>query len=140
MSERSSAADSGPSKRPAARGPVQIDFGGAHVVRLSPVPNGRWDRRRYMRAIGRWLTRHRGSYDLVCVFGLKHEAYAAVRAAGDDVPVVLRPERSGSRGDCFWQLDASGGRRIKSQCMGAAAFLGATPLLEAELKAAGCTS
>ncbi len=122
---------------PGARGPGEIDFAGARVVRLSPVPEGRWDRLRHLRATGRWLAGHRDDYQLVYVFGLKHEARAALRAVGDRVPVVLRPEQSGSRGDCFWQLDEPGGRRIKSGCMRAAAFVGATPLLEAELKAAG---
>jgi glycosyltransferase involved in cell wall biosynthesis len=90
-----------------------------------------------LRAIRRWFTEHQDEYDLVYVFGLKHEACAALRAVGDRVPVVLRPEQSGPWGDCLWQLDASGGRRIKGECVKAAALVGATPLLEAELQAAG---
>ena len=119
------------------QGPTRIVYGGAEVVRVAPPPQRSWDTWRYTRAIRRWLTEHRDGYDLVYVFGLRHEAYAALRAVGAQVPVVLRPERSGPRGDCFRQLDASGGRRIKSECMKAAALVGATPLLEAELKAAG---
>jgi len=119
------------------RGPAEIVYGGTQVIRLGPPPKGSWGTWRYMRAIRRWLTEHQGQYDLVYVFGLKHEAYAALRAVGDRVPVVLRPEQSGPRGDCFWQLEASGGRRIKRECMKAAALVGATPLQEAELKAAG---
>jgi len=119
------------------QGPTGIVYGGAQVVRLAPPPKGSWGTWRYMRAIRRWFTEHQGQYDLVYGFGLKHEAYAALQAVGDRVPVVLRPEQSGPRGDCFWQLDASGGRRIKGECMKAAALVGATPLLEAELKAAG---
>jgi glycosyltransferase involved in cell wall biosynthesis len=106
-------------------------------VRLGPPPKGTWATWRYTRAIRRWLAEHEGQYDLVYVFGLRHEAYAALRAVGDRVPVVLRPEQSGPRGDCFWQLDAPGGRRIKRECMKAAALVGATPLQEAELQAAG---
>jgi len=119
------------------RGPAEIVYGGAQVVRLAPPPDGSWATWRYTRAIRRWLAEHRGDYDLVYAFGLKHEAYAALRAVGDRVPVALRPEHSGPRGDCFWQIDASAGRRIKAECMKAAALVGATRLQEAELQAAG---
>jgi glycosyltransferase involved in cell wall biosynthesis len=119
------------------RGPASFSYGGARVVRLAPPPEGSWGTWRYTRAIRRWLAQHQGDYDLVYVFGLKDEAQAALRAAGERLPVVLRPERSGPAGDCFWQIDSSGGRRIKAECMKAAALVGATRLLEAELQAAG---
>ncbi len=119
------------------RWPSTISFHEVPVVRLPHAPQGGWKTLRYVRSLGAWLKEHRDRYDLVYVSGLKHEACAAVQAAGGDVPVVLRAETSGRAGDCLWQLDALFGKRIKRECMKAAAFVGPSRLAEAELKAAG---
>ena len=51
--------------------------------------------------------------------------------------MVLRAEHVGRHGDCLWQLDAACGRRIKRQCMEAAALVAPTLAAQRELEAAG---
>ncbi len=119
------------------RWPPEITVCDVPVVRLARPP-GRWrDTNRYMRSIARWLRRNQGRFDLVCVSRLRCEAYAALKAVGKEVPVVLRAEVAGRSGDCVWQLEASGGRRIKQECMKAAALVGPSRAIERELIAAG---
>ena len=119
------------------RWPVEITVRDVPVVRLARPP-GRWrDTNRYMRSIARWLRRNRGRFDLVYVSRLRCEAYAALKAVGKEVPVVLRAEAAGRWGDCVWQLDAGGGRRIKQECMKAGALVGPSRVIERELIAAG---
>ena len=118
--------------------PREIVRHGAHVIRI-PQPRwryyGTW---RYQRGLAAWLRRHREDYDLVYVSMLKHDAYAALGVARKlNVPVVLRAEGAGVTGDCFWQLDANFGRRIKSRCLRADAFIAPSRAIENELIAAG---
>lgn len=117
--------------------PELITFHELPVVRLPHPAEGGWRTFRHIRALARWLQRNRDGYDLVYVSGLKHEAYAAVRAVGGRVPVVLRAEGAGRQGDCLWQLHQRCGRRIKGQCVKAAAFVGPSRAIERELQAAG---
>lgn len=117
--------------------PPEVTVRDVPVVRVARPP-GRWrDTNRYMRSIARWLRRNRGRFDLVCVSRLRCEAYAALKAVGREVPVVLRAESAGRLGDCVWQLEASGGRRIKQECMKAGALVGPSRAIERELIAAG---
>ncbi len=120
-----------------ANWPERIVFHELPVVRLPPPERRGWRTVRYVRAVARWLRRNERNYDLVYVSGLRHEAYAAVRAVGGRVPVVLRAERAGRCGDCLWQIEASGGRRIKERCMRGAAFVGPSRAVYRELQAAG---
>jgi glycosyltransferase involved in cell wall biosynthesis len=117
--------------------PARITFHELPVVRLPHPPQDGWKTFRYTRALARWLKQHQDAYDLVYVSGLRHEAYAALRALRGRLPVVLRAERAGRWGDCLWQIEASCGRRIKQRCMGAAAFVGPSRAAERELQAAG---
>jgi glycosyltransferase involved in cell wall biosynthesis len=69
---------------------------------------------------------------------LKHSAYATLGVAKQlQFPVVLRAEGAGLTGDCFWQLDANFGRRIKARCQRADAFVAPSRAIENELVAAG---
>jgi glycosyltransferase involved in cell wall biosynthesis len=117
--------------------PAQITFHELPVVRLPPPGERGLRTLRYMRALAGWLKQHQDAYDLVYVSGLKHEAYATLRAVGRCVPVVLRAEKAGRCGDCLWQIEAGCGRRIKDRCMKAAAFVGSSRALHRELQAAG---
>ena len=122
--------------------PAEIYYHGVPVVRLPHAPQNRWKTFRYVRSLARWLLNHREHYDLVYVSMLKHDAYTVIRAlrrcaAVRRVPVVLRPAAAGRHGDCLWQLDAPCGRRIKRECMKAAAFVGSSRAIERELQAAG---
>ena len=74
---------------------------------------------------------------MVYVSQLQQEAYAALRAVRRRMPVLLRAERVGRRGDCLWQIDASCGRRIKRECMAAAGVAAPTRAVQRELEAAG---
>ena len=107
------------------------------MIRLANPSLLGWGTFRYMRALERWLRRREGQYDLVYVSMLKHDAYAALGAAGGRVPVVLRAEAAGASGDCMWQLDANFGRRIKRRCMKADAVIGPSRAVERDLIAAG---
>jgi len=118
--------------------PREIMHHGVRVIRI-PQPAwrfyGTW---RYQRGLAAWLTAHRGEYDLAYVSMLKHSAYATLGVAQRlGFPVVLRAEGAGLTGDCFWQLEANFGRRIKARCLKADAFLAPSRAIERELVAAG---
>ena len=121
--------------------PAEIAYHGIPVVRLDPPPRGRWSTWRWTRGLARWVRRHAGQFDQLCVFGLMHEARAAVqaaaKAAGAQIPVVLVPERTGWHGDCFRQVRMSGGQGIKRACLRARALVAGSPAARRELEAAG---
>ncbi len=117
--------------------PARVTYRDASVIRLTNPSLRGWGTYRYMRALERWLRQQSGEYDLVYVSMLKHDAYAAIGAAGRRVPVVLRAEGAGSSGDCIWQLEANFGRRIKRRCTKADAVIGPSRAIERELIAAG---
>ncbi|MBX3415901.1 MAG: glycosyltransferase family 4 protein [Pirellulales bacterium] len=118
--------------------PRTVEHQGVRVERL-PQPRIRWlGTWRYLRALDDRLQSAADEIDLIYVSMLKHDAYAAVRAARRmGVPVVLRAEGAGATGDVHWQLEANFGRRIKRQCLRAAAFVAPSPAIERELIAAG---
>ena len=117
--------------------PAEIYYHGIPVVRLDPPPGGHWNTWRWARCLTAWMQRHAGRFDEVCVWGLMHEARAAVQAAGTRLPVVLVPERTGWQGDCFRQVRVSGGRGIKRACLRARALMASSPAARRELEAAG---
>ncbi len=118
--------------------PAEIEHHGVRVVRLNHPRLRGWGTWRYMQAVARWLTEHRESFDLVYVSMLKHDAYAAVTAGRRGrFPVALRAEGAGVTGDCYWQLEANCGLRIKRRCFQADAFVAPSPAIERELIAAG---
>jgi glycosyltransferase involved in cell wall biosynthesis len=112
-------------------------FHGVPVVRLPHAPEGRWGTFRYLVSLARWLRRNVGRFDVVCVSSLQREAYVALRAVGRRLPVVLRAERAGSRGDCRWQAEACCGRRIARCAQTAAAVIAPSRIVEEELAVAG---
>lgn len=121
-----------------AQWPEVIEHHGVQVVRLEHPRLRFYGTWRYMRAIGRWLRENRARFDLAYVSMLKHDAYAVVTAARRlGFPVVLRAEGAGVTGDCFWQLEATCGARIKRRCLLADAFVAPSPAIERELIAAG---
>ena len=112
-------------------------FHGVPVIRLPHAPTGRWGTFRYLVSLARWLRRNADRFDAVCVSTLEREAYAALRALGRRVPVVLRAERAGARGDCRWQAEARCGRRIARCCQTAVAVIAPSRLAAEELAASG---
>ncbi|MEA1951479.1 MAG: glycosyltransferase family 4 protein, partial [Planctomycetota bacterium] len=122
-----------------------VTFHGMNVHRLANPPppletfKSTWATTYYSRAIANWLRRNRRFYDIVVVSGLRHEANAAVLTLvdGSGVPIVLRAEQPGRRGDCLWQLDAPGGRQAKKRVMRAQAFVAPSRQVHRELIAAG---
>ncbi len=120
-----------------ANWPAEILFQQVPVIRL-PQPKIRfWGTVRYMWALGGWLRHNRSRYDCICVSMLKHDAYAAVRAVGRQTPILLRAEGAGPTGDCYWQLHARCGRKIKYRLMEADAFIAPSQTIYRELQAAG---
>lgn len=120
-----------------AEWPGRIRFRGIPVVRLPHPPQGRLGMWHYLRDIRQWLRDHAGQYDLVYASTLRQEARAAVGAVRRQVPVVLRAEKAGRRGDCLWQIETREGRRIKQACMRAAGWIAPGRAIERELQAAG---
>jgi glycosyltransferase involved in cell wall biosynthesis len=117
--------------------PRTIDFDQVNVIRLAHSHRG-WGTLKYMRAVTNWLRAHRDEFDVACVCGLRHDAYAAMAAAqAVHFPIALRVDRAGLEGDCHWQLDATFGYRIKRRCMEADLLLAVGRPVEQELIAAG---
>ena len=117
--------------------PREIQIHGVPVVRLRHTADHGWGNAAYRWRLSRWLRANRHRYDLVYVSQLKHEAHAAIRAVGRPLPVVLRAERPGTGGDCQWQRNAFGGRRVAAACRRAAAVIAPSVEVEEELIAAG---
>lgn len=68
---------------------------------------------------------------------MKHDAYTAIRTVGRQVPVVLRATGAEREGDSRWYLETTGGRLIKRQCMGAAALIASSRIVQQDLRLAG---
>ncbi|MCA9053551.1 MAG: glycosyltransferase family 4 protein [Planctomycetaceae bacterium] len=121
--------------------PASVVHRHAIVKRLPGSPRGGWTTFRYMRALARWVREHQNDFDVVYVMNLRQDAYAiagALRAIGP--PVVLRAQRAGATGDCYWQEHARFGGRIRKRCHGAAAIVASTEIGVEELLRAGYSS
>ncbi|MCH2123748.1 MAG: glycosyltransferase family 4 protein [Pirellulaceae bacterium] len=101
------------------------------VERL-PRPTTRgWDTFRFMRALSRWLRKRRSDFDMVCVSGLGHSAYATIGAlTNHGCPVVLRAE---TPDDCHWHNSRPFGNKLKQRCCRADAIIAPTPELKETL-------
>jgi glycosyltransferase involved in cell wall biosynthesis len=119
------------------RWPAAVDYRSVRVVRLGPAPRDRLSTLRFVRALARWLRSRRDPWEPVCVSGLRHEAYAAVRALEGRVPVIVRAEASGPDGDCAWQARTFAGRWIRRACLRADAVVAPSRPVGQELIAAG---
>ncbi len=65
-----------------AEWPAEIHYYGLPVVRLGPPPSSRWRNWFWMRSLARWLKRNEDQFDVVLVWGMMHEARAAIEAMG----------------------------------------------------------
>jgi glycosyltransferase involved in cell wall biosynthesis len=117
--------------------PAQINFAGVPVVRLAQPGRRGWGTFRYLRALADWLRARRDDYDLVYVSMLRHDAYAALGAVDERVPVVVRAHGAGAAGDCAWHQQARFGRCMRRRCRRATALIAPCPLVRQELLAAG---
>ncbi|MGE0609091.1 MAG: glycosyltransferase family 4 protein [Pirellulales bacterium] len=118
--------------------PESIEHHGVKVHRLPRPTPGLWGSWRHARRLRAWLSAHCPGAWTICVSGMRHEAAAVLRAAHRrQWRVVLRPAGAGLTGDCHWQLEAAGGRRLKRICLSADAFIAPTRACENELIAAG---
>lgn len=118
--------------------PAEVSHRGVRVVRIAQPRLRFWGTWRYLRGLETWLRQHRAEYDLAYVSMLKHDAYAAVSVGRElKFPVVLRVEGAGLTGDVHWQLNANFGRRIRSRCYKADAFVAMSDAIERELISAG---
>jgi glycosyltransferase involved in cell wall biosynthesis len=108
------------------------------LVRVKGAPRGGWSTLRYMFGLTRWLKQHRDEFDAVLVASLRYEAYAALATLASSGPrVVLQADLAGPAGDVAWQRTASFGRRIARRCQQAERIVATSPLVAAELAAAG---
>lgn len=119
------------------RWPGAVDYRSVRVVRIGPAPRDRLSTLRYVRALARWLRCQPDPCEVVCASGLRYEAYAAIRAVGGRVPVVVRAEASGPDGDCAWQARSFAGRWIRRACLRADAVIAPSRPVWQELIAAG---
>jgi len=95
--------------------PRQVVYRGVRVVREADAPGNRWSTIRYLRQLGRWLRSQRDAVDVVCISGLREEAYTAVQSLAGHTPLVLRADpaaplraaddaNSGAKDRCSWRL------------------------------------
>lgn len=118
--------------------PEETDYAGVRVLRVPPPGQSVWSEAFYAGRLRRILRRQRNRYDVALVSGLWHDAATTLKSARElRFPVVIQPERPGLKGDCHRQIEARGGRRIKSRCVSADEFIALSPLLQRELTAAG---
>lgn len=118
--------------------PSALVHRGVPVVRLGNPGGSAWGTLRYGLSLGRWLRSRAGSFDLLHVSMLRHDAYTAISMRGyGGWPVVLRAEGIGEHGDCAWQTKANFGHRIAKTCRTADAIVAPSPIVRDELLAAG---
>ena len=117
--------------------PAEIFFRGVPVMRIGPAPRGGWQTVRYLHALASWLRRRRGQFDLVCVSGATLEAFAAALGLRGSRPLVIRVERAGRAGDCYWQEHSSCGPHVKRRCAEATVLVAPWPGVVSELLARG---
>ena len=118
--------------------PREVQVREIPVVRLKGAPRGGWSTLRYMFGLTRWLKQHRGQLDAVLIATLRYEAYAALASlAGSSIRVVLEADLAGPAGDVAWQRTASFGSRIARRCREAGRIVATSPVVAAELAAAG---
>ena len=118
--------------------PREVQVREIPVVRLKGAPRGGWSTLRYMFGLTQWLKQHRDQLDAVLVTALRYEAYATLATlAGSTVRVVLQSDLAGAAGDAAWQRTASFGGRIARRCREAPRIVATSPLVAAELTAAG---
>lgn len=118
--------------------PEETDYAGVRVLRVPPPGHAVWSEALYAARLRKALRRQRGRFDVALVSGLWHDAATTLESARElRFPVVAQPERPGVRGDCHRQIEARGGRRVKSRCFSADGFVALSPLLQRELTAAG---
>jgi glycosyltransferase involved in cell wall biosynthesis len=121
-------------------GPGAENLAGVRVVRQS-IPRARFvGTAVYILKTAFWIRRRRESFDIVYVSMLKHGALAALLAAGERLPVVLRAEGAGATGDSAWQDSARFGRLIRRCCRRADSIVAPAPPIVWELRAAGYPS
>lgn len=120
--------------------PTELSYREVPLVRLSHPGRGVWGRTRYLRTLSRWLADRQRDIDLVCVSGLKREAYTVLGVAKrSSTPVVLRSTEVAARGDCYWQNSARGGAKIRRRCQTADAIIASNQTTESELLESGYT-
>jgi glycosyltransferase involved in cell wall biosynthesis len=118
--------------------PREVQVREIPVVRLKGAPRGGWSTLRYMFSLTQWLKHQRGLLDAVLVTTLRYEAYAALATlAGSNVRVILQSDLAGPAGDVAWQRTASFGGRVARRCRTAPRIVATSPLVAAELTAAG---
>ena len=117
--------------------PAELFFRCVPVVRTGPAPRGGWHTVRYLHALASWLRRRRSQFDLVCVSGATLEAFAAALALRGSQRLVIRVERGGRDGDCYWQKHSSCGQHVKRRCAEATVLIAPWPGVASELLARG---
>lgn len=117
--------------------PRRLDYGPARIERIYKTPVGWFSMRGAMRTLGRYIADSQPSFDLVYVLRLREEAAAVIKAVGEQLPVVLRAEYSGPRGDCCRLIERRGGETIRRQCAKATRIIATSPSVADETAAAG---
>jgi glycosyltransferase involved in cell wall biosynthesis len=105
--------------------PTTVDFNGIRLIRL-PQPQRGWLPFRQVQSIQQWLRQNRDQIDLVFVSGLRYDAWSALRAfshADRTVPIVLRAENAGQRGECHWLRNTRRGSHVRRLCQTADAMI-----------------
>lgn len=93
--------------------PAHVWHREVRVDRLPTAPLGGWKTLRYLRALYRWLRRHRHQWDAVHVANLRYEAFVVLGALGREAVAVSLQV---AEGDLEWHETARWGRRVQRRC------------------------
>lgn len=100
--------------------PEHMSIGSIPLVRLRGTPRGGWSTLRWMVSLRGWLRGMSRELDGAIVWGLKHEAYVALRMTRrQSFPVLLLTADD----DLDWQRTATFGSRIATRCREAVAVV-----------------
>jgi glycosyltransferase involved in cell wall biosynthesis len=118
-----------------------VYYSGVPVLRLPRSDGQSWRTARYLLALARWLQRHRDQIDVVCVSGMRWDAFAAAAALRQtDIPVVLRADRAGTATHGLWQLGTLVRRRLLARCRTRWAVIATDEALVGDLRHSGHAS
>jgi len=117
--------------------PRRLDYGPVRVERIYKAPTGWFSMRGSMRTLTKYISDARPEFDLIYSVRFREESAAVVKAACTQIPVVVRAEYSGTRGDIFPLAEDRRGEAIRRECTKATRVVTTSPYVAKEVTASG---